>query len=78
MTRDKLIQKTIQHLSQLPNQKIQEVSDYAETLLRGIDQKILAEGMQQLVSEAKAFDFLAEDDDLYSAADVIEKYGDQR
>lgn len=76
MTREKLIRKTMLHLSQLPNQKLQEVSDYAEALLQGIDQKMISDGMQQLVSDAKAFEFLNEEEDLYTVADVIEKYVD--
>lgn len=76
MTREKLIRKTMLHLSKLPNQKLQEVSDYAEALLQGIDQKMISDGMQQLVSDAKAFEFLNEEEDLYTVADVIEKYVD--
>lgn len=52
MTRESLIQKTLSHLAQLPDQKVKEVSDFAEFLLFKIDNQILTEGIQKMVSES--------------------------
>lgn len=74
MTREALIQKTLQHLAKLPDQKIKEVSDFAEFLLSKIDNQILTEGIQKMVSESKSFDFLEEDEEIYFVEDLKEKY----
>ncbi len=74
MTREKLLKRTIEHLNKLPDQKVQEVSDFAEFLLKGIDDQILTEGIQKLVSESKTFSFLDEEEDLYSIEDLKERY----
>lgn len=74
MTRDSLIQKTLQHLAQLPDQKVKEVSDFAEFLLYKIDQQIITEGIQKIVSESQSFDFLDDEEEIYSEKDLKEKF----
>ena len=65
MSRETLIKNTLNSLSKLPEQKIQEVSDFAEFLLSKADDAILTKGIQKLVAESKSFDFLKDDEDLY-------------
>lgn len=74
MTRESLIQKTLQHLAQLPDQKVKEVSDFAEFLLYKIDQQILTKGIQKMVSESQSFDFLDDEEEIYSENDLKEKF----
>ena len=74
MTRESLIKKTIDNLSKLPDQKLKEVSDFAEFLLSRIDNQIMTEGIQKLVSDSKTFKFLEDEEDLYSVDDLKEKY----
>jgi len=74
MTREKLIKKTIDSLSKLPDQKLKEVSDFTEFLLRKIEDINLTDSIQKLASESKSFKFLEEDEDLYSESDLKEKY----
>lgn len=74
MTRETLINKTIDNLKKLPNQKLEEVSNFAEFLLNRIDNQIMTEGIQKLVMDSKAFRFLEEEEDLYSVDDLKEKY----
>ena len=74
MTRQVLIQKTIENLSKLPDQKLKEVSDFAEFLLSKLDDQLLTEGIQKLVMQAKAFQFMEDEEDLYFEADLKEKY----
>ena len=70
MTREILIQKTIDHLAKLPDQKLQGVSDFAEYLLSRIDDKVVTEGIQKLTSDSNAYKFLEEEEDLYSVKDL--------
>jgi hypothetical protein len=39
-----------------------------------MDNQILTEGIQNIVSESKSFDFLEEDEEIYSVEDLKEKY----
>jgi hypothetical protein len=74
MTREKLIEKTIDRLSKLPNQKLKEVSDFAEFLLNKIEERNLTEGIQKLAADSKSFKFLEDEEDLYSTSDLKETY----
>lgn len=74
MNRSILIKETIDKIHQLPDIKIQEINDFAEFLLSRIDDKILLEGMQKLASDSKSFDYLKNEEDLYSVNDLKEKY----
>ena len=74
MNRSILIKETIEKIHQLPDIKIQEINEFAEFLLSRIDDKILLEGMQKLASDSKSFDYLKNEEDLYSVNDLKEKY----
>jgi len=72
--RETLINKTIESLSKLPNDKIREVSDFTEYILKKYDEESLLKGIEKLVSDSNAFQFLKDDEDLYTVNDIIEKY----
>ena len=74
MTRGTLIKKTIDNLTKLPDQKLKEVSDFAEFLLNRIENQLMTEGHQKLVSDSNTFKFLEREEDLYSVADLKERY----
>jgi hypothetical protein len=74
MNRQILIKKVLNKINLLPDSKIQEVNDFADFLLGKIDDNITLEGIQKLVSDSKTFDFLKDEEDLYSVNDVKEKY----
>jgi len=74
MTRETLIKTTIDNLAKLPDQKLKEVSDFAEFLLNRLENQLLTDGIQKLASDSKAFKFLESEEDLYSLDDLKEKY----
>ncbi|MBN1416745.1 MAG: DUF2281 domain-containing protein [Bacteroidales bacterium] len=74
MNRKALLEKLKTKIALLPDNKIQEVNDFADFLLSKIDDQITVEAIQKLASNSKAFDFLKEDEDLYSVNDLKEKY----
>ena len=74
MERSLLIKETIEKIRQLPEDRIQEINDFAEFLLRKIDDRILIEGIQKLTSDSKSFEYLDKEEDLYTVNDIIEKY----
>lgn len=74
MNRQTLIDKAINKINQLPEMEIKEVNDFADFLLSKIDDKIVQEGIQQMIASSKSFDFLNEEEDIYSVSDLKEKY----
>jgi hypothetical protein len=74
MNRSILIKETMDKIQQLPDVKIQEINDFAEFLLSRIDDKILMEGIKKLASDSKSFEYLNNEEDLYSVNDLKEKY----
>lgn len=74
MTKDTLIKKTLKTLSKLPNEKIKEVSDYADYILKKHDEQILRKGIKKIVSDSASFHFLQEEEELYSVKDLKKKY----
>jgi len=74
MTRDAIIQKTMEVLSLLPADKLEEVSDFADYILKKYDDRSLQGEMQAIVEESEAFYFLKDEEDLYSVKDLKERY----
>lgn len=78
MDRQVLIINTFNKIRQLPDVKIREINDFADFLLSKIDDEIIQEGIQKLTSESKAFEFLKDEDDLYTLNDLKERYDEKR
>ncbi|HBX49800.1 MAG: hypothetical protein A2275_04465 [Bacteroidetes bacterium RIFOXYA12_FULL_35_11] len=76
MTRDILMKKTIEKIQKLPESKLKEVSDFADFLLNKINNQILTDGIMQLTAKSKSFDFLNNEEDLYTKNDLKEIYTD--
>jgi hypothetical protein len=74
MTREAIIQKTIKTLSRLPADKVVEVSDFADYMLKKYEENRIQDGIERLVEQSHAFQFLNDEEDLYSAEDIKEKY----
>ena len=74
MNRETLIHNTLEKINQLPDGKIMEINDFVDFLLSKIDDKILVEGIQNLISNSKSFDYLNDDENLYTVNDLKEKY----
>lgn len=74
MTRQAIIDKTIQVINQLPNDKAIEIYDFAEFIIKKYEEQILTHHVQQISAESKSFDFLNDDEDIYMVSDVKVKY----
>jgi len=74
MSREALINKTIQSLDKLPDYRVKEVADFAEFLLSKIESQTITHGIQELASQSKSYEFLENEDDLYTVNDLKEKY----
>jgi len=74
MNKASIINKTVNTLQQLPSEKIVEVADFAEYMLKKHEDHLLRAGIEKLVETGKSYDFLNTEEELYSVNDVIEKY----
>lgn len=74
MTKKNLINRTLETLEKLPKDKVHEVADYAEFVLKKYDEQILQKGLETLVSQSKSFMFLHDEEELYDESDLKEKY----
>jgi hypothetical protein len=74
MHRQELIQKTVNYLDALSDDKIIEITDFVEFLYQKHEENILREGIQQLCSRSGSFKFLEDEEDLYTLDDIKETY----
>ncbi len=74
MEKNVLIKKAITNIQRLPVTKVKEVNDFAEFLLNKIDEQMITEGIKSISSTSKSFDFLNNEQDLYSIKDLKVKY----
>ncbi len=76
MTRQAIIERTVKAINQLPEEKAEEISDFADFVIKKYEEQALTKDIQQLISDNKAFDFLNKEKDLYSVSDLKERYHD--
>ncbi len=74
MTRQMIIEKTVNIISQLPQDKAEEISDFADFIIKKYEEQAISYNIQKLASESKAFNFLNEEEDLYSIEDLKLRY----
>ena len=74
MSREAIIKKTITVLAKLPNDKINEIADFADYILNKYEDAILQKGIEKMADDSKAYDFLKNDEDIYKVSDLKEKY----
>jgi uncharacterized membrane-anchored protein YjiN (DUF445 family) len=74
MTRQAIIERTIKAINQLPEDKAEEISDFADFIIKKFEDNRITQSIQQHASKSNAFDFLNDEEDLYSSNDLKEKY----
>jgi hypothetical protein len=74
MTRQAIIQHTANIISKLPQDKAEEISDFADFVMRRYEENLFTEGIQKINTDSSSFDFLKNDEDLYTEADLKEVY----
>ena len=74
MDKKELINNIISKINELPDEKVREVNDFTEFLLSKIENKLIAEGIMKLTVDSNSFEFLKDEEDLYSVNDLKEMY----
>ncbi len=78
MSRQSIIERTINAINRLPEYKAEEISDFADFVMKRYEEDQLARGIQNLVAESDSFEFLQTEEDLYTLADLKEVYHGKR
>lgn len=74
MTKETILERTLTAIYQLPMDKAQEISDFADAIFMRYEESQLTQGLPKILANSQAFDFLNEEEDLYSLADAKEVY----
>lgn len=78
MNKQSIIERTLKAINQLPEDKAEEISVFADFLMKRYDEQKLTEGIQKLAANSQAFNFLNNDEDIYTEDDLKEVYNAQR
>jgi hypothetical protein len=70
MKRNIFLKETIVKIQNLPDSKLQEVNDFTDFLLCKTEDKIFLEGIQKPASDSRVFEYLKNEEDLYSLNDL--------
>lgn len=66
--------KALKAVSQLPSEKVREINDFAEYILKKYEEEAIQKGAEHLMSESKTFAFLEEEEELYGQDDLKERF----
>lgn len=72
MTRQAIIDRTIKLISQLPEDRAAEISDFADFVMKRYEDQKLNQAAQQLTADSKTYAFLETEEDLYQLSDLKE------
>ncbi|HLD54198.1 MAG TPA: hypothetical protein VJA82_12890 [Sediminibacterium sp.] len=70
MTKQIIIERTLKAINQLPEDKAEEISDFADFVFKKYEEQELSKGIQKLASESSAFNFLETEEELYTVSDL--------
>ena len=70
MTRQSIIERTIKSINQLPEDKAEEIADFADFVTKRFEENRLTAGILHMASKSQAFAFLNDEEDHYSEADL--------
>lgn len=74
MTKQIIIERTLKAINQLPEDKAEEISAFADFIFKRYEEQELTNGIQKMTSESHVFDFLKHEEEIYSMADLKEVY----
>ena len=74
MDKQVIIERTLKAINELPEDRAQEISDFADFIFKRYEENQLSQGIQKLISESGVFEFLNGEEEIYSLADLKEVY----
>jgi hypothetical protein len=76
MSKELIIKKTLKAIHQLPEEKAEEISDFADFVFKRYEENLVQTGINKMVAESKAFEFLENEEELYAVSDLKVVYND--
>ena len=76
MNKQIIIDRTVNAINLLPEQKAIEISNFADFIFKQYEESQLIKGSTKLYSESEAFQFLEEEEEIYSIQDLREVFND--
>ena len=70
MTKQAIIERTVKIINQLPEPKAEEISDFADFVIKRYEEQSLIGGIQNIISSSQSFDFLSKEEEIYSEKDL--------
>lgn len=67
-----MLENTIAKLHQLDKNKLKEANDFVDFLLTKVSNRELTKGIQKQAEEGKVFEFLHDEEELYTIQDLKE------
>ena len=77
MSKQSIIERTLRAINQLPEDKAEEISVFADFLIKRHEELTLTEGIQKMAANSQSFDFLNDEEDIYTEDDIKEIYNAQ-
>ena len=74
MTKQAIIERTLKAIDLLPENKAEEISNFAEFIFKRYEESQITEGIESIVSNSTTYNFLKEEEELYTLSDIKEKY----
>jgi hypothetical protein len=74
MTKQAIIERTLKAINQLPEDKAEEISDFADFVIHQYESHKLSEAIQNFTSSNQSFKFLETEEDIYTLEDLKEVY----
>lgn len=74
MTKQAIIERTLKVINQLPEDRAEEISDFADFVMKRYEEQQLISDIQKATAEGEAFAFLKDEEDIYSVSDLKETY----
>lgn len=70
MTKQAIIERTVKAINQLPEKKAEEISDFADFIAKRYEEGNLAQEINQIVTDSQSFNFLKDEEELYTTQDL--------
>jgi hypothetical protein len=70
LSKQAIIDRIIKAINLLPTDKVEEISDFADFVSKRYEEQRLAQGIQKLVAESQVFNFLHDEEDLYTEVEL--------
>lgn len=74
MMKKQLISKTMETLEELPEEKVLQIFEFADFLLKKHEDELIQKGIYKITEESESFSFLHEEEDLYTVKDLKKRF----